>query len=201
MKKRRGSKNRKTQETNIRVKFTLDGTGKSNIDTGVPFLNHMLTLFARHGLFDLDLKARGDLEVDAHHTVEDCGILLGQALFKAVGDKKGIKRFGYAYAPMDEALARVRVVLDLSGRPGFFFSAKKRAASCTTTDKNAQLIKHFLKSFSDESKITLHVDIIKEGIDVHHILEAVFKALGLALDQATTIDKRAKDIPSTKGIL
>ncbi|MBL7170519.1 MAG: imidazoleglycerol-phosphate dehydratase HisB [Candidatus Omnitrophica bacterium] len=201
MKKRKGSRNRKTQETNIRVKFTLDGTGKSNIDTGVPFLNHMLTLFARHGLFDLDLKARGDLGVDAHHTVEDCGILLGQALFKAVGDKKGIKRFGYAYAPMDEALARVRVVLDLSGRPGFFFSTNKRDSSCTTTDKNARLIKHFLKSFSDEAKLTLHVDIIKEGGDIHHAMEAVFKAMGLALDQATTIDKRAKDIPSTKGTL
>jgi len=199
MKKRKGSRNRKTSETNIRIKFTLDGKGESRIDTGVQFLDHMLTLFTRHGLFDLDLKARGDLGVDAHHTVEDCGILLGQALFKAVGDKKGIKRFAYAYAPMDETLARV--VLDLSGRPGFFFSTDKRAAPSTNTDNNARLIKHFLKSFSDESKITLHVDIIKEGVDIHHVLEAVFKALGLALDQATTIDKRAKDIPSTKGTL
>lgn len=201
MKKRKSSISRKTRETDIKIKFFLDGTGKSNIKTGIAFLDHMLTLFARHGLFDLELKARGDLEVDEHHTVEDCGILLGKALQEAAGDKKGIKRFGYAYAPMDEALAKVRVVLDLSGRPGFFFSAKKGCMPGRGTDKTAQLIKHFLKSFSDESKITLHVDIIKKGMDIHHVLEAVFKALALALDQAVTIDKRAKDIPSTKGKL
>jgi len=201
MKKRKFSKGRKTSETDIKIKFSLDGSGKSHIKTGVPFLDHMLTLFARHGLFDLDLKAKGDLEVDAHHTVEDCGIFLGQAFQEALGNKKGIRRFGWAYAPMDETLARVRVVLDLSGRPGFFFSTNKRYLPSTRTDQNARLIKHFLKSFSDESKITLHVDIIKESGDIHHAMEAVFKALGLALDQATTIDKRAKDIPSTKGKL
>ena len=197
--KREGLIKRKTKETEIGIRFYLDGQGKSHIDCGVPFLNHMLTLFTRHGLFDLDLKARGDLEVDEHHTVEDCGLALGEALSKALGDKVGLRRFGYAYAPMDETLARV--CLDLSGRPNFFFRTEKRAVPSTRTDRNFRLIKEFLKAFSVKAGMTLHIDIIIEGEDLHHIAEAVFKALGLALDQATVVDKRARDIPSTKGRL
>lgn len=198
-KKRKSCLKRKTKETVIQTCFNLDGQGKNNIHTGVPFLDHMLTLFTRHGLFDLDLKARGDLEVDEHHTVEDCGLCLGEALIDALGDKIGIKRFGYAYAPMDESLARV--CLDLSGRPGFYFRTEKRAASSRHTDKNFRLIKEFLKAFSTKAGMTLHIDILVEGDDWHHVAEAVFKALGLALDQASQADPRARDIPSTKGKL
>lgn len=197
MKKRKSSVNRKTRETNVRVVFSLDGEGKSSIDTGVPFLNHMLTLFARHGLFNLNVRAKGDLEIDSHHTVEDCGISLGRALLEALGKRKGIKRFGYAYAPMDETLARV--CLDLSGRPFFSFRSKKRGAPAAHSDKNIQLIKEFLRAFANEARLTLHIDIIEEGADAHHVMEAVFKALGLALGHGVSIDKRAKDIPSTKG--
>lgn len=197
MKKRKSRVIRKTRETNVRVVFSPDGEGKSSIDTGVPFLDHMLTLFARHGLFNISVKARGDLEVDSHHTVEDCGISLGRALLGALGKRKGIKRFGYAYAPMDETLARV--CLDLSGRPYFCFRSKKSLTPAAHSDKNIQLIKEFFRAFANEARLTLHVDIIEEGGDSHHIMEAVFKALGLALDQATRIDKRASDIPSTKG--
>jgi imidazoleglycerol-phosphate dehydratase len=199
MKKRKSSLSRKTRETSVRVVFLLDGEGKSSIDTGVPFLNHMLTLFARHGLFNLILKAKGDLEVDSHHTVEDCGISLGRALLDALGKRKGIKRFGYAYAPMDETLARV--CLDLSGRPYFSFRSKKRRASDTSPDKTIELIKEFLRAFANEARLTLHIDIIEEGGDSHHVMEAVFKALGIALDNGVSIDRRAKDIPSTKGRL
>lgn len=198
IKKREGVIKRKTKETEISIRFYLDGQGKSDIDCGVPFLDHMLTLFTRHGLFDLDLKARGDLDVDEHHTIEDCGLCLGEALSKALGDKVGFRRFGYAYAPMDETLARV--CLDLSGRPNFFFRARKELIPNKSQDKNIRLIKELLKAFSTKAGLTLHIDII-EGEDMHHIAEAVFKALGLALDQATLVDKRAKDIPSTKGRL
>ncbi len=197
MKKRKSNVKRKTRETDIKVKFSLDGTGKSYIDTGVPFLDHMLTLFARHGLFDLELKARGDLEVDSHHTVEDCGITLGKALLDALGGRIGIKRFGYAYAPMDETLARVS--LDLSGRPNFFFRLSNKSAR-VSRDSQISLAKIFFKALSTAAVLTLHVDILF-GEDTHHMAEGVFKAFSIALDKATTVDKRAKDIPSTKGKL
>jgi imidazoleglycerol-phosphate dehydratase len=195
MKKRKSNIKRKTRETEIKVKFSLDGAGKSNIDTGVPFLDHMLTLFARHGLFDLDLKAKGDLEVDSHHTVEDCGLTLGKALLDALGGRIGIKRFGYAYAPMDETL--VRACLDLSGRPNFFFRISNKSAR-VSRDSQMGLTKIFFKAMSTAAALTLHVDILF-GEDTHHMAEGAFKAFSLALDKATAIDKRAKDIPSTKG--
>lgn len=197
--KRGAETERVTRETNIKLKLQLDGTGQYKINTGIPFLDHMLSLFARHGLFDLELEAQGDLKVDIHHTNEDVGICLGETLKKALGDKKGIKRFGFAYVPMDEALARV--VLDISGRPSLRFNQAggyldaKAEEGYTLTDGE-----HFLKSFCNESGINMHIDVFR-GEDVHHILEAIFKALGKALDEATQIDMRVKDIPSTKGTL
>ena len=199
MSERRAEVKRITKETEIGLKLELNGAGEYNIDTGVPFLSHMLSLFTRHGLFNLEIAAKGDLEVDIHHTNEDVGICLGEAFKKALGDKRGIKRFGFAYVPMDEALARV--VLDISGRPSLIFSL---AGGCldargeegyTLTDGE-----HFLKSFCNEGGINMHVDVFR-GEDVHHVLEAVFKSLGKSLDMATQLDARIKDILSTKGAL
>lgn len=201
MKKRSAKFERKTKEVQIQGMLTLDGSGKFSVSTGLPFLNHMLELFAKHGLFDLTLKAKGDLEVDLHHTNEDIGLILGEAFRKALGDKKGIRRFGFeAYVPMDETLARV--VVDLSGRPYFEWSWKagkksqSHAASYGVVDA-----KHFLQSFATEGRLTLHVDLLKAGGDTHHVLEAVFKALGRALRQAVEQDPRVKGVPSTKGKL
>ena len=193
---RKSSYSRKTGETDIRVKFNLDGTGAAAVETGLPFLNHMLSLFARHGRFDLNLKADGDLEVDAHHTVEDVGITLGAAVGKALGDKKGIKRFGAAYVPMDEALARV--VVDLSGRPFLNYDVDFPCRKKETF--NTGLVEEFMRGFAMELKTTLHVKLLY-GKDGHHIAESVFKALGIALDDATRIDPRITDVPSTKGKL
>jgi imidazoleglycerol-phosphate dehydratase len=201
MKKRIGQIERKTKETEIIMEINLDGEGKSKINTGIPFLDHMLSLFAKHGLFDLEIQAKGDLEVDIHHTNEDVGICLGEALKKALGDKKGIRRFGTAFTPMDEALARV--VVDLSGRPHLSsihtppgYSSESEKETVYTLDYARQ----FLGAFVNNSGTTLNIELLSGG-DVHHTLEALFKSLGRALDEATQIDKRIKGVPSTKGKL
>ena len=197
--RRKASMKRNTKETKIRVELNIDGEGKLSIDTGIGFLDHMLSLFAKHGLFNLTLKAEGDLEVDIHHTNEDIGLCLGDVFKEAVKEKKGIKRFGFAYVPMDEALSRV--VLDISGRGSFYLDSEVKLPSPLQKDQyDWQNLKHFLKSFTQRGGINLHVCILK-GEDFHHILESLFKALGKALGEATRIDHRIKGIPSTKGVL
>jgi len=188
---------RKTSETSIALRLVVDGKGDSKVSTGIPFFDHMLTLFARHGIFDLDLDARGDIEVDFHHTVEDTGITLGQALVKALADKAGIRRYGFSYVPMDEAL--VRVVVDLSGRPYLAFNAPKNVEPIGG-NFSFQLVEEFLRAVSVHGGMNLHVDVLA-GRDAHHMAEGVFKALARALDQATGIDPRVQGVPSTKGIL
>ena len=188
---------RKTTETSIALRFVVDGKGDSKLVTGIPFFDHMLTLFARHGVFDLELNAEGDIAVDYHHTVEDTGITLGQALGKALKDKAGIRRYGFSYVPMDEAL--VRVVVDLSGRPYLAFNAPK-AVEPIGGKFSFQLVEEFLRALSVHGGMNLHVDILA-GRDAHHMAEGVFKALARALDQATQIDPRVEGVPSTKGSL
>lgn len=189
---------RRTRETDIRVAIDVDGKGKAGIETPIGFLNHMLTLFAAHGLFDLKVKAKGDIEVDIHHTNEDIGICLGSAFRDALADKSGIMRFGFASVPMEEAL--VEVSLDLSGRPYLKFTVY--SAQFTTIGKEYSLsyLKQFLQAFVNNAGITLHVEVLY-GEDSHHIIEAVFKALGRALKEAVTRDPRISGILSTKGIL
>ena len=188
---------RKTNETNINVELNLYGTGQANIDTGVPFLDHMLDQIARHGLMDLNIKCDGDTEIDDHHSVEDIGITLGQAFAQAVGDKAGFTRYGHAYVPLDEALSRV--VLDLSGRPGLELNVNFTRAMIGTFD--VDLISEFFQGFVNHALITLHIDNIK-GVNSHHQAETVFKAFGRALRMAVTPDERqAGVIPSTKGSL
>jgi imidazoleglycerol-phosphate dehydratase len=201
MKKRIAKGARKTTETRIKWELNLDGKGESKVKTGIPFLNHMLTLFAKHGLFDLTIDAKGDLEVDIHHTNEDIGLCLGEAVKKALGDKKGIKRFAEASVPMDEALARV--IIDISGRPSLKLSqtgGHKFDSAEVKEGYALQDAEHFLKSFCNQSGVNMHAEI-QSGEDLHHILEAVFKAFGRALDEATQIDPRIKGVPSTKGSL
>ncbi|WP_123042807.1 imidazoleglycerol-phosphate dehydratase HisB [Cohnella candidum] len=193
---RQGSVSRKTGETDIQLALNVDGSGDVSIETDVPFLNHMLDLFARHGQFDLKVEARGDVDVDDHHTVEDIGICLGQALHKALGDKKGIKRYASVFVPMDEALGQV--IIDISGRPHFEMRGEFPAA--TVGSFTVELVHEFLWKLALESRITLHV-IVHYGRNTHHMIEAVFKALGRALDEATSIDPRVKGVPSTKGVL
>lgn len=191
------NKERKTNETDIKVSLELYGIGKANIDTGVPFLDHMLDQIARHGLMDLSIACKGDTDIDDHHTVEDIGITLGQAFFEAVGDKKGLTRYGHAYVPLDEALSRV--VIDLSGRPGLDLGVKFTRDRVGTFDLD--LIREFFQGFVNHSLITLHIDNLK-GINSHHQAETVFKAFGRALRMAITPDARQSDvIPSTKGSL
>jgi len=187
---------RKTRETDITVRLDLDGGGKADIQTGVPFLDHMLELFTRHGLFNITVSARGDLETGYHHTVEDVGICLGDAFADALGDKTGINRFGEATVPMDEAL--VSVSLDLSGR--FCLVYKPGIRKIKIGDFNLGLIREFLKAFAEETKMSLHINS-PYGRDPHHVVEAVFKALGRAMREAVSIDPRVKGIPSTKGTL
>jgi len=188
---------RDTLETQIQVTINLDGEGKSNFDTGVPFLEHMLDQIARHGMIDLDIKAKGDLHIDAHHSVEDIGIALGQAFAQAVGDKKGITRYGHAYVPLDEALSRV--VLDFSGRPGLDFHVDFPRASIGGFETD--LFYEFFQGFVNHAQISLHVDALR-GRNSHHIAETVFKAFGRALRMALTADPRMQGvIPSTKGAL
>jgi imidazoleglycerol-phosphate dehydratase len=188
---------RSTTETSIRLSLNLDGTGQCSIETGIGFFDHMLTLFARHGLFDLSVEARGDLQVDFHHTVEDTGIVLGQALAQALGDKKGITRYGTFYVPMDEAL--VRTVVDLSGRSFLRYESPKQVESIGAF--SFQLVEEFLRALAAQSAINLHIDILA-GKDAHHMAEGVFKSLARALDQAVSLDPRIEGtIPSTKGAL
>jgi len=188
---------RNTLETQIKVKINLDGSGKALFATGVPFLDHMLDQIARHGLIDMDIDAKGDLEIDAHHTVEDIGITLGQAFAIAVGDKKGIVRYGHAYIPLDEALSRV--VVDFSGRPGLVYDVKFPRASIGGFD--VDLFREFFQGFVNHAGVTLHIDNLK-GVNAHHIAETVFKAMGRALRMAISLDPRMAGImPSTKGSL
>ncbi len=188
---------RDTSETQIRVAINIDGTGQQKLDTGVPFLDHMLDQIARHGLIDLDISAKGDLHIDAHHTVEDVGITLGQAFAKAVGDKKGIRRYGHAYVPLDEALSRV--VIDFSGRPGLEFHVPFKRSMIGQFD--VDLTHEFFQGFVNHAHVTLHVDNLR-GENAHHQCETVFKAFGRALRMATELDPRAAGtIPSTKGSL
>lgn len=188
---------RDTNETQIRVKIDLDGSGVSALDIGVPFLEHMLDQVARHGMIDMNISAKGDLTIDAHHTVEDVGISLGQAITKAVGSKQGIRRYGYAYVPLDEALSRV--VLDLSGRPGLEYYVKYPRAQVGQFD--VDLIREFYQGFANHAQATIHVDNLR-GRNAHHIAETVFKAFGRALRMAVEIDPSlGKVIPSTKGKL
>ena len=199
---RRATTTRKSKETSITVSLNLDGNGKASVNTGIPFLDHMLTLVGTHGLFDLTIKARGDLDIDLHHTNEDIGLVLGQAFDQALDTRKGITRFGLAYVPMDEALARV--VLDISGRPKLVFQDERgkrstRALSSSTSYQWGDA-EHFLESFVRTSKITLHIDVLA-GSDFHHTCEAVFKALGRSLEQATRLHPRVKGVPSSKGRL
>ncbi len=188
---------RDTSETQIRVAINIDGTGQQKLATGVPFLDHMLDQIARHGLIDLDISAKGDLHIDAHHTVEDVGITLGQAFAKAVGDKKGIRRYGHAYVPLDEALSRV--VIDFSGRPGLEFHVPFKRSMIGQFD--VDLTHEFFQGFVNHAHVTLHIDNLR-GENAHHQCETVFKAFGRALRMATELDPRAAGtIPSTKGSL
>ena len=194
---RQATVSRNTLETQITVSINLDGTGKTRFDTGVPFLDHMLDQIARHGLIDLDIVANGDLHIDAHHTVEDLGITMGQAFAKAIGDKKGIRRYGHAYVPLDEALSRV--VIDLSGRPGLVYNIEFTRAAIGGFD--VDLFSEFFHGFVNHSMVTLHIDNLR-GINSHHQAETVFKAFGRALRMAVELDPRmAGQMPSTKGCL
>ncbi len=187
---------RTTRETNIFIRLCLDGTGQGKIDCGIPFMNHMLELFARHGLFDLDVAAHGDLEVDCHHTMEDLGLVLGEALKKALGDKKGIRRYGHTILPMDEAL--LLVALDLSGRPYLVYDVTPPADYILHLD--VRLFHEFFQAFAVSSGMNLHIKQLS-GAEVHHVFEGIFKALAKALDQATQFDPRIEGVLSTKGQL
>lgn len=200
---RKAKVRRKTKETDISVELNIDGKGKTKIKTGIGFLTHMLELFTYHGLFDLKLSVKkSDLGVDIHHTNEDIGLCLGEAFKKALGGKKGINRFGSSLIPMDEALAKARVVLDISGRPSLHFKTHRAAPSATERRTyDIQSAKHFFNAFAVTSGINLHIDTLK-GEDLHHILEAVFKAFGKALCEAVRIQPRRRgETPSTKGRL
>ena len=187
---------RKTSETQITIRLELDGSGKGDIDTGVPFMDHMLTLFARHGFFDLEVKATGDLEVDYHHTLEDLGLALGAAFDRALGDRTGIRRYGNFMLPMDETL--VLIALDISGRPGLFYDVTPPAPQ--VKDIDVRLFHEFLQAFSNKLGLNLHVRMLAAE-EAHHLFEAIFKGLAKALDQATSTDPRVKGVLSTKGVL
>ncbi len=194
---RQAQVNRNTLETQISLNVSLDGTGKAILDTGVPFLDHMLDQVARHGMVDLEISAKGDLHIDAHHTVEDIGITLGQAFMQAIGDKKGLRRYGHAYVPLDEALSRV--VVDLSGRPGMEFNVE--FVRGRIGDFDVDLVAEFFRGFVNHGLVTLHIDNLSGG-NAHHQAETVFKAFGRALRMAMEPDPRASGmIPSTKGSL
>ncbi|GKU77734.1 imidazoleglycerol-phosphate dehydratase HisB [Paenibacillus sp. L3-i20] len=193
---REASVARKTNETDITLSFGVDGSGEAKLETDVPFLNHMLDLFAKHGQFNLNVDAKGDIDIDDHHTVEDIGICLGQTLREALGDKRGIKRYASVFVPMDEALAQV--VIDVSNRPHFEYRAQYPSSQVGSF--STELVHEFLWKFALEARITLHV-IVHYGQNTHHMIEAVFKALGRALDEATSIDPRVQGVPSTKGVL
>ena len=197
MSARAATVHRDTLETRITATLDLDGNGRGRFQTGVPFLEHMLDQVARHGLFDLEVSAEGDLHIDAHHTVEDVGITLGQAFARAVGDKKGLVRYGHAYVPLDEALSRV--VVDFSGRPGMVYEVEYRRDRIG--DFDVDLLREFFQGFVNHAQVTLHVDNLR-GINAHHVAETVFKAFGRALRMAVALDPRvAEQVPSTKGAL
>lgn len=193
---RKGKTERVTSEVKVEVEINLDGEGNFNIDTGIPFFDHMLAQFSRHGYFDLDIKAVGDIEVDFHHTVEDVGLALGDAFLKALGDKKSITRFGEAFVPFDETLAFASV--DLSGRPYLVYNVTVPKTKIGEFD--VELGEEFFKSFSNTLLCNLHIEL-KYGDNLHHVIEAVFKAVGRALDKASSIDPRSSSVPSTKGTL
>lgn len=193
---RRAQVSRRTGETEVALSLNLDGTGVYRVETGLPFFDHMLSLWARHGAFDLEVTARGDLAVDGHHTVEDVGICLGRALKEAVGEKAGITRYGHACIPMDEALALA--VVDLSGRG--FLAFQVNLSASRVGDFDTELVEEFLRAFAINGEFTLHVQLLA-GTNTHHVIEAVFKALGRAVREAVGYDCRLKDIPSTKGVL
>ncbi len=194
--KRQAEVSRDTLETKIRVSLDLDGSGKSQLASGIGFLDHMLDQIARHGVIDLKVEARGDLHIDGHHTVEDIGITLGQALAKSLGDKKGLRRYGHAYVPLDEALSRV--VVDLSGRPGLVFNVPFTRAMIGEFD--VDLVREFFQGLVNHAAITVHVDNLR-GDNAHHQAETVFKAFGRALRMAVEADPRTGGVPSTKGSL
>jgi len=196
MDKRTAAVSRTTRETDVSVSLNLDGTGKGNIQTGVQFLDHVLTLFAHHGLFDLEVACKGDLGVDGHHSVEDIGICIGEAFAKALGDKRGITRFAHAYFPMDEALTRVAV--DLSGRPFIVYRVEVSAPRVGELD--AELVEEFWRAVAMHGRLNLHIELLY-GKNAHHIFEAVFKAAARALSLAVRTDARIEGVPSTKGIL
>ncbi|WP_096202469.1 imidazoleglycerol-phosphate dehydratase HisB [Bacillus sp. FJAT-45350] len=196
MSERISSIERITNETQIKLQFAIDGEGKSEINSPVPFMNHMLDLFTKHGHFDLKIEATGDTEIDDHHTTEDIGICLGHVLKEALGDKKGIKRYGNAFVPMDETLAQV--VVDLSNRPHLEYRVELPSAKVGTFD--TELVHEFLAKMAIEARMNLHV-IVHYGTNTHHIIEAIFKALARAIDDATQLDPRVKGVPSTKGML
>lgn len=187
---------RKTGETEIVLTLNLDGEGKGVIDTGVGFFNHMLTLFTKHGFLDLQVKCDGDIDVDFHHSVEDIGIVLGQAFKEAVGDKAGIRRYATVYTPMDESLSRISI--DISGRPFLYFDVDIPTEKVGQFD--TELVEEFFRAFVNQAAVTLHVELL-HGQNSHHIIESVFKGFGRVLDEATTIDERIKGVRSTKGML
>ncbi|MCU0641016.1 MAG: imidazoleglycerol-phosphate dehydratase HisB [Candidatus Margulisbacteria bacterium] len=208
MTKRTATIDRLTKETSIKVDLTIDGAGKSRIKYPLPFLGHMLTLFAKHGLFDLKLAAKGDLEVDLHHLVEDTGLALGEAFAKALGKKLKIERYGHAIVPMDESLAEVKAAIDISGRPHFTFKAKfpkellyaeigKTRVKLSLDD---EMLREFFEAFVYKAGISLHIDLVR-GKNTHHKIEAIFKAFGVALMRACAVNPRKKGVPSTKGVL
>lgn len=192
---RKANVKRKTKETDIAVEINIDGSGKYSIDTSIPFLDHMLSLMCKHGLFDIKLNAKGDTEIDYHHTVEDVGIVLGNAIKQSLGEMKGITRYGQATVPMDEALASVSI--DISGRPYLVYKVEFPKKS-KLKDFDPDLIEDFLQAFVSSSSITLHINVLY-GRNTHHIIEAIFKGLGRALRQAVTIDPKIKGLPTTKG--
>lgn len=197
MSQRTASVTRKTLETDVQIELSLEGTGKGDFVTGVPFLEHMLAQVARHGGLDLTIRAVGDLEIDAHHTVEDIGITFGQAIRQALGDKRGIRRYGHAYVPLDEALSRV--VIDFSGRPGLFYEVDFPRARIG--DFDVDLLREFFQGFVNHAQATLHIDGLK-GRNAHHVAETVFKAFGRAVREAAAHDERLSEhTPSTKGTL
>jgi imidazoleglycerol-phosphate dehydratase len=202
VKKRSAKIKRDTAETQISLALAIDGTGKADVKTGLRFFDHMLTLLAKHSLCDLKIRAAGDLDVDAHHLVEDVGIALGQAFVQALGNKRGIRRYGWALVPMDEALAQCRVALDFSSRPFLVFTCQgwKQIANVELKGFRVGLVREFLQGFANEARCNLHVDVLR-GDEPHHVVEAIFKSLAKALDLACQRDSRVKGVPSTKGKL
>lgn len=193
---RKASVERNTSETKIKIDLNIDGKGKSNIDTGIGFFNHMLEGFTKHGLFDMDVKIDGDLCVDGHHSIEDCGIVLGQAIKEAIGDKKGIKRFGYFILPMDDALALVSI--DLGGRPYLDFQCDFPVEKCG--EMETDMVREFFYAVSYSAMMNIHVKMLS-GVNAHHMMEAIFKAFAKALDEATSFDSRIEGVASTKGVI